>query len=60
LRHLTAFKIVSVATVKQGASLEVAYTARLKRGNGGALSLIAELTKIEGVQGVEWKEQESR
>jgi hypothetical protein len=54
-RHLKAFRLVSTGTARQGAALDLTYAATLHAG-GSALALIGELNRVEGVQGVEWKE----
>jgi len=54
-RHLEAFRMVSAGTARQGAALELTYRARLRAG-ASVVALIGELNRVEGVQGVEWKE----
>jgi len=49
---LASHRLVSAATAKKGAALELAYAVRLRRG-GSPLDLVAELNRIEGVSGVE-------
>jgi Domain of unknown function (DUF4956) len=44
----------AVATVRQGTSLDLTYSLRLRTGFT-ALALIGELNRTEGVQGAEWK-----
>jgi len=58
-KHLTLFKVTAVETAKQGAAIELRYTARL-RGDVSVVALILELQRVEGVQGVEWKEPSDR
>jgi len=53
-KHLTVSQLISTATAKQGAALELTYRARL-RNPGGEVALVADLNRIEGVQGVELK-----
>ena len=50
--HLTEINLVGTGTAKQGSALELTYQVRL-RDSGKAFNLVAELNKIEGVQGVE-------
>lgn len=45
-------RLLSVATAKKGAALELSYSVRLRPG-GSPLELIADLNRIEGVSGVE-------
>lgn len=49
---LASHRLVSAATAKKGAALELAYAIRIRPG-GSPLDLIAELNRIEGVSGVE-------
>jgi len=51
-RHLSEFALVSTDTAKQGAALELTYQVRL-RDAGKAFVLVADLNRVEGVQGVE-------
>lgn len=53
--HLAECQMVGTATAKQGACLEATYRVRL-RSPGKAFALVSELNKIEGVQGVEFKQ----
>jgi uncharacterized membrane protein YhiD involved in acid resistance len=53
-KHLTVSQLISTATAKQGAALELTYQARL-RNPGAEVALVADLNRIEGVQGVELK-----
>ncbi|MBA4189546.1 MAG: hypothetical protein C0467_16290 [Planctomycetaceae bacterium] len=55
LKHLAAFRVTAVGTVKQGVLLELTYSARL-RSEVSSVALILELNRIEGVQGVEWRD----
>jgi predicted membrane protein len=52
--HLSEIKLVGTGTAKQGAALELTYKVRL-RNEGGAYALVADLNRIEGVQGAEVK-----
>ena len=54
-KHLDDVRLTAAGTARQGAALEVTYSARL-RGPGAAVPLIAELNRVEGVQGVELHE----
>jgi hypothetical protein len=54
-RHLSEFRVVSAGTARQGAALELTYSARPRDGVT-AVVLVGELTRTEGVVGVEWKE----
>lgn len=51
-KYLSAVTVIAVGTARQGAALEVTYAVRL-RDPGAAVALVAELNKVEGVQGVE-------
>jgi hypothetical protein len=51
-RHLTLSKLAATATARQGAVLELTYQVRLKAPDG-IFAFVAELNRIEGVQGVE-------
>jgi hypothetical protein len=53
--HLADWTAVGTATAKQGACLEAVYMVRLRPG-AKAFALVAELNKVEGVQGVELKQ----
>ena len=54
-KHLKETRMLTVETAKQGAALELKYTVSLKP-DVSPIALIAELNRIEGVQGVEWKD----
>lgn len=54
-KHLSEIQLVATNTARQGAALELTYRVAL-RPEAAALALIGELNRIEGVQGVEWKE----
>lgn len=53
-RHVDGHKLQAASTARQGASLDLTYAARLKPA-ASLLAMIADLNKVEGVQGVEWK-----
>lgn len=55
--HLQARELVSVATAKQGVSLDVTYETRF-RPNGLADELVKALNRIEGVQRVDLKRRD--
>lgn len=54
LRHFDAHELVATATARQGAALDLTYSALLKPASS-AVALVAELNKVEGVQAVDWK-----
>ena len=54
-RHLAEYRVISAGTARQGAALELTYAARPREGVN-AVVLVGELTRTEGVVGVEWKE----
>lgn len=54
-RHLADSRLVSVATARQGAAMDLTYSGRLREGTT-ALTMLAELQRVEGVQAVEWGE----
>ncbi|MSR55306.1 MAG: DUF4956 domain-containing protein [Gemmataceae bacterium] len=51
-QHLTEQRLVGSSTAKQGAAIELNYQVRM-RPSGSAFALVADLNRIEGVQGVE-------
>ena len=51
-KHLARFDLVSGATGRQGAALDLTYKVRLREG-AAPTELINELNRVEGVQGVE-------
>jgi hypothetical protein len=53
-KYLKEARVVAAATARQGAALDLTYSAHLKPGID-AIALVAELNRIEGVQSVEWK-----
>ena len=54
-KYLVLSRIASVGTAKQGAAIELTYSVRL-RPELSVVALILDLQRVEGVQGVEWKE----
>lgn len=54
-QHLSEFRLIGTGTAKQGAALEATYKVRL-RSPGKAFALVADLNRVEGVQGVELKQ----
>jgi len=57
--HAEDVQLTAVGTVRQGTALELTYALRL-RVAAGAMALIGDLNRTEGVQGVEWKSDEER
>lgn len=55
-RHVTSYRLVGLATARGGAALDVTYAIELAAADR-ALALVAELSRVEGVQGVELKER---
>jgi hypothetical protein len=53
-RHLESYRLTGVGTARGGAAVDVTYAVCMPPG-GVALALLAELNRLEGVQGVEWK-----
>ncbi len=51
-QYLAEFRLTGSATAKQGAALELTYIVRLRHG-GVTYALVADLNRLEGVQGVE-------
>ncbi len=51
--HLSESRLVSTATARQGAALDLTYQVRLRRP-AGAVELVTELNRCEGVQEVEF------
>jgi hypothetical protein len=51
-KHLERSRLLTAATARQGAALELTYDVRLRRADG-AIALLTELNGIEGVQGIE-------
>jgi hypothetical protein len=51
-QHLTEINLTGTGTAKQGAALELTYEVRL-RDSAKSFALVADLNRIEGVQGVE-------
>lgn len=58
-KHAEDVRLSAVATVRQGTALDLTYILRLRAGVT-ALALIGELNRTEGVQGVEWKDRDTR
>jgi uncharacterized membrane protein YhiD involved in acid resistance len=54
-QHLVNMRLTNTSTAKQGAALEASYKVRM-RFPDRAISLVADLSKVEGVQGVELKQ----
>lgn len=54
-KHLATHRVTGVGTARQGAAVELTYTVRL-RPDASPVGLILDLNRVEGVQGVEWKE----
>ncbi len=54
-KYLRQFRLVATGTARQGAALDLTYDVRLLREDD-VLSLVADLTALEGVQSVELKE----
>jgi uncharacterized membrane protein YhiD involved in acid resistance len=53
-KHLESYRLTGVGTARGGAAVDVTYAVGMPPG-GVALTLLAELNRLEGVQGVEWK-----
>jgi len=51
-QYFSEYKLLGSSTAKQGAAIELNYQVRLRR-SGSAFALVADLHRIEGVQGVE-------
>ena len=51
-KHLQQFQVLGVATAKQGTALEVTYRVRFRK-TSAPLTLVTELSRLEGVQNVE-------
>ena len=56
-KYATDVKAIGASTAKQGAAMEVTYAVRLKGDPDTMIPFVAELLRIEGVQGVEVKEK---
>ena len=54
--HLDSSRLVSSATARQGAALDLSYQVRLRR-NAGAVELVTELNRCEGIQEVEFRQE---
>jgi hypothetical protein len=57
-KHAEDVRLAAVVTVRQGTALDLTYILRLRTGVT-ALTLIGELNRTEGVQGVEWKDKDA-
>lgn len=55
-RHAASYRLVGLATARGGAALDVTYAVELLAADR-ALALVADLSRVEGVQGVELKER---
>jgi hypothetical protein len=55
-RHVTTYRLVGLGTARGGAALDVTYTVELLAADR-AMALVSELSRLEGVQGVELKER---
>jgi hypothetical protein len=53
-KHVDSHDLLSVATARQGVALDLTYSVALKPGIS-CVALVAELNRVDGVQGVEWK-----
>ena len=58
-KHAEDVQLTAVGTVRQGTALELTYTLRLRTATG-AMALIGDLNRTEGVQGVEWKSDDEK
>ncbi len=58
-RFATNVRVVAVSTVKQGAAIDVTYAINMLEG-ANAPAMIADLNRVEGVQGVEWKTENDK
>jgi len=54
-KHAEDMRLVSIATARQGAAVDLTYAVRLQEGVT-PLGLTSDLNRIEGVQAVEWSE----
>jgi hypothetical protein len=54
-RHVASFRLTGLATARGGAALDVTYSIH-PNSPESAMALVTELTRLEGVQGVELKE----
>ena len=53
-QYLDSHDLLTVATARQGAALDLTYAVGLKP-SVTPVSLVAEMNRVEGIQGVEWK-----
>ncbi len=58
-KHAEGVELNSAVTVRQGTALDLTYTLRLREG-AAPLTLVGDLNRTEGVQGVEWKAESKR
>jgi len=54
-KNLQDVRLVSVGTAQKGAALDLTYAVRLRPGVA-TFAFLGDLNRVEGVQGVEWKE----
>jgi hypothetical protein len=54
-KHTAELRLISIATARQGAAVDLTYALRLLDGTT-PLGLTADVNRVEGVQGVEWGE----
>ena len=54
-KHTAEFRLISIATARQGAAIDITYAVRLQHSTT-PLGMTADLNRVEGVQGVEWGE----
>jgi len=54
-KYLRDQRLTAAGTAKQGASIDLVYSVRLKDSQG-TLAMLADLNRVEGVQSVEWAE----
>ncbi|MFO1003676.1 MAG: DUF4956 domain-containing protein [Planctomycetaceae bacterium] len=55
-QYCHSFRLLSVATTKQGAAIEVSYLVRLKSAESMSQAVL-ELNRVDGIQGVELKSE---
>ena len=54
-KHTADLRLISIATARQGAAVDLTYALRLQGGTT-PLELTADVNRVEGVQAVEWGE----
>src|SRR5262249_57786802 len=54
-KHLEGWRLLTTATARQGAALDLTYAVAL-RSPGAVVGFVAELTRLEGVQSVELRQ----